>query len=109
MDEPPADNVAPSPWRERGDLLASDHGPVLLAFDRTMRQINTLSVMILGTGLANEDRDRAMDLIAAAATQMLRANLLYVEKCVLPEMDAAADGVVPPPAAALDSETPSVP
>lgn len=107
MDEPSVDNVAPFPWRERADLLASDHGPVLLAFDRTMRQINALSVMILGTGLANEDRDRAMDLIAGAATQTLRANLLYVEKCVLPEMDARDEGEAPPPVVRDDEAPPA--
>lgn len=109
MDEPPADNVAPFPWRERADLQASAHGPVLLAFDRTMRQINALSVTILDTRLADEDRALAMEYIAGAATRMLRANLLYVEKCVLPEMGATGEGEALPPEADPDGETPRAP
>lgn len=109
MDEPSADNVAPFPWRERADLQASAHGPVLLAFDRTMRQINALSVTILDTRLAVEDRALAMEYLAGAATRTLRANLLYVEKCVLPEMGATDEGEASPPEADPDSETPPAP
>lgn len=89
MGEPPADNVAPFPWRERADLQASVHGPVLRGFDLTMRQINALSVMILETELGAEDKNEAMEYISTAATRMLQANLLYVERCVL------RDGVPP--------------
>jgi len=105
MAEPSADKVTPFSWRERADLQASAHGPVLLAFDRTMRQINALSVTILGTRLAVEDRDLAMEYIAGAATRMLRANLLYVEKCVLPEMGATDEGEASPAEADPDNET----
>lgn len=107
MDEPSVDNVAPFPWRERADLHASAHGPVLQAFDRTMRQINALSVTILGTPLADEDRTLAMEYIAGAATQTLRANLLYVERCVLPDMDARDEGEAPPPVVRDDEAPPA--
>ncbi|MGU9979921.1 hypothetical protein ACJ4V0_07755 [Phreatobacter sp. HK31-P] len=89
MDELPADNVAPFPWRERSDLQASSHDPVLRAFDRTIGQINALSVMILEAGLAGDDRNQAMAYLSTAATRMLQANLLYVEKCILPESAGA--------------------
>ncbi|MDP3546313.1 MAG: hypothetical protein Q8S29_09050 [Phreatobacter sp.] len=73
MDEPSADNVAPFPKRERADLQASSPDPVLRAFDRAIGQINALSVMILETGLAGDDRNQAMACLSTAATRMLHA------------------------------------
>jgi len=92
MDKPPADNIAALPWRERADLQGSVHGPVLRAFHQTMRQINAISVMILATPMTGEDKNQAMECVSTAATRLLQANLIYVEKCVLSHGASAGEG-----------------
>ncbi len=86
MDEPSTDNVTPFPWRERADLHASIHAPILGAFDRTMRQIGALTVLVLDSTLETEDKNEAMEYLATAATRTLQANIVYVERSVLPDI-----------------------
>lgn len=78
----PDEGLAPVPWRERDDLRASVHGPLLAAFEQAIAHIGHLSVLVQESSLAVADKDRALDYLAVAAARTLQANIIYVEQSV---------------------------
>jgi len=86
MVDRPDNGTAPAPWRERDDLTTSVHGPVLAAFQRAIAHIGELSVLVQESAMELNHREQAMEYLATAATRTLQANIVYVERSVLPDI-----------------------
>ncbi len=86
MTQLPAGNVTPFPCRERTYLPTSVHAPTLGAFDRTLRQISALSLLVLDSTMELSDKNDAMEAFLKAANYILQANVIYLEGSVVPDI-----------------------
>lgn len=81
------DRVVPFPRLFSDTVASSRHKPALRAFTEAIAHIHQASELVRGSPVSPEDRNAMLALLAKGAAKVLQANLIYIEKVVLPDGD----------------------
>ncbi|MFN3853558.1 MAG: hypothetical protein ACK4M0_04105 [Phreatobacter sp.] len=81
------DKVVAFPGIATGAAPGPRHKPALAAFTEAIGHIQQASEFVRRSTVSPEDRKTMLALLAKGAAKVLQANLLYIEKVVIPDGD----------------------